>query len=75
MQSTVRVFVSHNHKDSEWCRAFVGELRSLGADVWYDDYDLHSGRLLRVIEKEIKTRPIFVPVLSPDATVVRVGEN
>jgi hypothetical protein len=38
-----RIFVSHSHKDNNWCSAFVDELKRYGVDVWYDRQSLYSG--------------------------------
>jgi predicted esterase len=37
----MRIFVSHSHKDHEFCRALVNALREAGADVWYDEHVRH----------------------------------
>ncbi len=66
-QQQVKVFVSHAHEDSAWCNAFVGALRQAGADVWYDEHNLGYGRLMDVIERELKQRRVFLVVLSPAA--------
>jgi len=63
----LRVFVSHSHQDNAFCHAVVSALRDAGADVWYDEHNLGSGRLGPTIERELHDRPIFVVILSPDA--------
>jgi TIR domain len=62
-----QVFVSHAHEDSAWCNTFVGTLRQAGTDVWYDEHNLGYGRLMDVIERELRQRPVFLVVLSPAA--------
>lgn len=61
------VFVSHAHEDSAFCQALVAGLRQAGADVWYDEHNLGYGRLMDVIERELKQRRVFLVVLSPAA--------
>lgn len=63
----MQVFVSHSHEDDAFCRAIVVGLRDAGADVWYDEHNMGSGRLGPTIERELRCRPVFVVVLSPDA--------
>ena len=65
----VRIFVSHSHADNVWCREFIDALKAQGCDVWYDEQGLGGGVVWqkRIVE-EIQGRPVFVVVLSPDAT-------
>lgn len=65
--SLLKVFVSHSHEDDDFCRTLVQALRSAGADVWYDEHNMGSGRLGPTIERELRERPIFVVILSPAA--------
>lgn len=46
---------------------FVAELRTLGADVWYDELNLGFGALQDEIERQMYARPIFIVALSPSA--------
>jgi tetratricopeptide (TPR) repeat protein len=64
----LKVFVSHSHKDDATCHALVTALRDAGADVWYDEHNLDSGQL-EVIERELRGRPVFLLILSPEALV------
>jgi len=41
----MRVFVSHSHANIDFCQALVDGLKAAGADVWYDDENLHAGQL------------------------------
>jgi len=62
------IFVSHSHKDNEWCREFVATLTAAGWDVWYDKQGLHGGAaFISVIQRELAARPNFMPILTPDA--------
>lgn len=67
MSESFPVFVSHSHEDVEWCRGFVGLLRSYGADVWYDEHNLGYGELMDEIGRQLAVRPVFVVILSPHA--------
>ncbi len=63
----LRIFISHSHQDSAFCRQLVQALRAADADVWYDEHNLHAGSLLDSIEQELRTRPVFLLILSPAA--------
>ena len=65
MPQTARIFVSHNSQDAKWCHTFVAALRQTEVDVWYDEHNLGYGQLMTEIERELRTRPIFIVVLSP----------
>ena len=71
MVEQLRVFVSHSHEDDAFCRTLVEALRDAGADVWYDEHNLGSGRLHDVILRELGHRPIFVVILSKGAFASR----
>ena len=71
MAEQLRVFVSHSHEDDAFCRTLVEALRDAGADVWYDEHNLGSGRLHDVILRELGHRPIFVVILSKGAFASR----
>ena len=63
----MRIFVSHSHQNNEACRALVRALREAGADVWYDEHNMTSGKLGATIERELHARPVFIVMLSPAA--------
>jgi len=63
----MKIFVSHSHKDQIACQALVDALRGAGADVWYDEHSMGSGKLMEVVERELRARPVFVVILSPAA--------
>ncbi|HEU5369254.1 MAG TPA: toll/interleukin-1 receptor domain-containing protein [Ktedonobacterales bacterium] len=66
--SALRIFLSHSHKDNNWCSVFVEELKRCGADVWYDKQGLYVGAKWReTIETELTGRDIFLIVLTPDS--------
>jgi hypothetical protein len=65
------IFVSHSHEDNAWCRAFVADLRTRGADAWYDEHNMGFGALREEIERELRSRPVFIVVLSPAAITSR----
>ncbi len=67
------IFVSHSHKDNEFGVRLVQDLRTaLGGQedtVWFDaSGGLHGGDAFwRTIVAEIKARPVFIVVTSPDS--------
>ena len=65
MAQAARIFVSHAHADSAWCRAFVQALRDAGADVWYDEHDLTYAFIGEEIVHELQERPTFIVLHSP----------
>lgn len=67
----MRIFVSHNNADAEFCRDLVRALRDASTDVWYDEQDLGSGNLLDVIQLEIESRPVYLLILSQLAIASR----
>ncbi len=71
MTPTTHIFVSHSHEDDAWCRDFVTELRAKGANVWYDEHDMGYGSLSEGIERELRTCPIFIVILSPTSITSR----
>jgi tetratricopeptide (TPR) repeat protein len=71
----LRIFVSHSHQDDGFARDLATALRGAGADVWYDERHLVSGELGPEIERELRARLIFVPVLSPAALASRRVEE
>src|SRR5581483_5022825 len=62
-----RIFVSHSHADTPFCREFVNGLRGHGFDVWYDEHNLGWGALRATIEREMPLCQHFVAILSPTA--------
>jgi hypothetical protein len=68
-----RIFVSHSHKDNDFGVRLVEDLRTAlgGGDetVWYDaSGGLHGGDAWwRTIVAEIKARPVFIVVASPES--------
>lgn len=68
-----RIFVSHSHKDNEFGLRLVDDLRrALGGNdepVWYDaSGGLQGGDAWwRTIVAELKARPVFVVIVSPDS--------
>ena len=71
MAQPPQIFVSHSQKDHDWCRTFVRELRSTGADIWYDADNVGTGLLADEIERELRSRPMCIVVLSPAAVTSR----
>jgi len=74
-EQQLKVFVSHSHEDDTFCHALVQALRQAGADVWYDEHNMGSGRLGPTIERELRARPAFIVILSPAALRSRWVED
>lgn len=65
---TLRIFISHSHKDAAWCDTFVDRLASYDVDIWYDRKGLYAGsQWVRTIEDELMSRDVFLIILTPDA--------
>ncbi len=67
--------MSHSHVDNDFCLNLVTALTTAGADVWYDEHDLGADELTRTIMEELRQRPIFLLVLSPEALLSQSVEN
>ena len=65
MPQAARIFVSHSHQDDSWCRAFVTSLQRIGADAWYFPTADVGNLFLSDVESELRSRPIFIVILSP----------
>ena len=63
----LRIFVSHSRVDHAVCDALVKALREAGADVWYEDGHLDTGRDMEEIERELQASPVFLVLLLPAA--------
>lgn len=67
MSSALRVFLSYSQEDKAWCDAFVQAFRDTDIDVWYAP-DRHSQVAGDEQEDaEIRSRPIFILVVSPES--------
>jgi oligopeptide transport system substrate-binding protein len=65
---TQRIFVSHSHKDDEWCRGFVNALQAAGNDAWYDTSELQAADLwIPRIQQELRQRDIYLVIVTPDS--------
>lgn len=66
-----RIFVSHSHYDSDFCRSFVANLRATlhlaeSDHIFYDETSLHFGdQWLQRIQYEVLARPLFMVILTP----------
>jgi hypothetical protein len=65
----LRIFVSYSSADNLFGTELVAALRQAGADVWHDQDNLRAGRLLERISHELRSRPIFIVIISPAAFV------
>jgi hypothetical protein len=63
-----RIFLSHSHKDYQWCEQLVDALQRTGFDVWFDKQGLYVGALwVKKLEDELQHRDVFLIVLTPDS--------
>lgn len=62
-----RVFVSHAHKDNEFTKKLVDDLRSAGASVWVDFVDINAGDFLKRISDGLGQSEWCVLVLTTNA--------
>src|SRR5579859_3763936 len=80
MSLAPRIYICAAREDGAWCRAFVEALRWSGADVLESERDEDTAAPAQTssqtaaqradeIERALLTRPIFIAVLSPAATV------
>src|SRR5262245_24984266 len=65
--ATVEIFISLSHEDNAFCQQLVDALSQAGADVWYDEHSMEAGRVMQVVERELRHRPVFIVILSPSA--------
>ncbi len=66
--ASLRVFVSHSHKDNDWCDGFVAELKNNNLDIWYDQEGLYVGaQWVKTLEQELQDRDVYVIVLTPNS--------
>ncbi len=71
LEPAKRIFVSHSHEDNDFCHRLVRDLRSALHDddaVWFDAAGLQGGDpWWSKIREELRTREIFIVILSPAA--------
>ena len=65
--AVMQVFLSHSSADRAVAERVVGALRGAQADVWFDEHNLGPGVLLKEITRELRTRPVFIVLLSEKA--------
>ena len=65
--SVMRIFVSHSHADNDFTFELYRALDKAGADVWWDSAKLGQGRIRETIDREMRSRKVFIVVLSPAA--------
>lgn len=63
----LKIFISHNSEDNVFCEMLVKALREAGASVWFDEHNLNAGQLLETVEREIRSRQVFILILSSAA--------
>ncbi len=60
----LKVFVGHSHDDDGFCSQLASALRGAGADVWCDEQNIGVDDQLDTTERELRTRPAFILILS-----------
>jgi hypothetical protein len=68
----VKLFLSHSSKDKEFVRKLGGDLKELGFDVWFDEWDIKVGDcIVQKMEEGITDSNYLIIVLTPES--VRSG--
>lgn len=65
--AAMQVFLSHSSADRDVAEQVVTALRGAGADVWFDEHNLGATQLLDEIARQLRTRPVFIVLLSKAA--------
>jgi hypothetical protein len=56
-----QIFISHAAADREWAREFATALHDLGANVWFDEFDIAPGDSISdSLEKALRESDIVV---------------
>src|SRR5579862_714196 len=62
------IFLSHSSADAAWCRSFFEALQQKGFDIWYhEDQQSESAAQRQTANEQVRTRDVFLVVLSPDS--------
>lgn len=67
MPASVRIFVSHSHKDEAFTGRLVADLRAAGADVWVDVANITYDDFVGRINEGLSGRDWLVLVMTPEA--------
>ena len=67
MVDSGNIFISYSREDRAWCHVFVETLRQVGTDVWFDEPEGEDVTPSAGRTRALRTRRIFVAVLSPAA--------
>ncbi len=65
-----RIFLSHSHRDNDFCRRVVEHIQHAlpDTDVFYDEHTIIGGdEWMRRVQREVIERPIFIVILSPNS--------
>ncbi len=63
-----RIFLSHSHRDNDFCRRVVDHIKHAlpDTDIFYDEHTIIGGdEWMRRVQREVLERPIFIVILSP----------
>ena len=68
MPEPLRIFLSHNKSDKPFVRSFAADLVLAGAEVWFDEWELHPGDSIpTAIDAGLATFDSFTLVWSENA--------
>ncbi|WP_067937022.1 toll/interleukin-1 receptor domain-containing protein [Alicyclobacillus kakegawensis] len=63
-----KIFLSHSSKDKEFVRKLAADLKELGHDIWFDEWEIRVGdSIVSKINQGIADADYVVIVLSPNA--------
>ena len=66
--SLLKVFICHAAEDKRFARKLANDLRTLGLDVWFDEWSMLPGdSLYHKIEQGIRSSAWFIIILSPSS--------
>jgi hypothetical protein len=64
----VNIFISHNARDAEQGRQLGAHLKLVGADVWFDEWEIRAGdSILGAVDEALSAYEIFVLLWSQNA--------
>ncbi len=62
------LFISYSRKDVQFARQLTASLEARGADVWFDQADIHAGvKWSSAIQQGLREAQAMILIISPDA--------
>jgi hypothetical protein len=62
--ATNKIFISHSNADKGWARDFARRLSDIGADVWFDEFNIKPGdSISESVEKGMRASDLIVLLL------------